>query len=79
MAGKGKRQAGYRVIERHESHEDVENAGKYFAYLTKTRQEGKQKRRGNDDMQGAQRHIPVGGEVHHHGREEEIDQVDRRE
>ena len=28
VADKGKCQAGYRVIERHESHEDVEDAGK---------------------------------------------------
>lgn len=28
VAGKGKRQAGYCVRERHESHEDVEGAGK---------------------------------------------------
>ena len=67
VAGKGGRQARNRVIKRHGSDENVEDAREEFADLIEAGQEGEQERRGDDEVQGAERRIPVGGQVDHDG------------
>lgn len=78
VAGKGKRDTPYRVIERHESDDNVPDSREGICQQIQARKESEEASRRNHREQERECGTPMGSEVHHDGRQDEVDEIELR-
>ncbi len=74
-AGEGEGEAGDRVIEREYANAQVSHARERLGDPSQSREDHREKRRGDDHVEEAQGHGTEGGQIDHDGGKDQIDQV----
>lgn len=78
VAGKGKRDGPYRVIECRESDDNMPDSREGICQQIQARKESEEAGRRNHRAQERECGTPTGSQVHHDGREDEVDEIELR-